>query len=83
MRPRLQLSARCSPTRRSAIASSCNARDDPELGEVPHIRTPIKIGDAIRVRAVAPKLGQHNAEIFGGLGVGEADLAALREQGVV
>lgn len=56
---------------------------DPELGEVAHIRTPIKIGEAIRVRTVAPKLGQHNAEIFGRLGVGEADLAALREQGVV
>jgi crotonobetainyl-CoA:carnitine CoA-transferase CaiB-like acyl-CoA transferase len=56
---------------------------DPELGKVAHIRTPIKIGEAIRVRTVAPKLGQHNAEIFGRLGVGEADLAALREQGVV
>ena len=38
---------------------------DAELGEVPHIRTPIKLGDGIRVRTVAPKLGQHNAEIFG------------------
>ena len=56
---------------------------DPELGKVAHIRTPIKIGEAIRVRTVAPKLGQHNAEIFGRLGVGEADLAALRKQGVV
>jgi crotonobetainyl-CoA:carnitine CoA-transferase CaiB-like acyl-CoA transferase len=53
------------------------------LGEVPHIRTPIKIGEGVRVRTAAPKLGQHNAEIFGRLGVGEADLAALREQGVV
>ena len=56
---------------------------DPELGKVAHIRTPIKIGEAIRVRTAAPKLGQHNAEIFGRLGVGEADLAALRKQGVV
>ncbi len=57
--------------------------DDPELGDVAHIRTPIKIGEAIRVRTVAPKLGQHNAEIFGRLGVSEADLTALCEQGVV
>ncbi len=30
---------------------------DAELGEVPHVRTPIKIGEAVRVRTVAPKLG--------------------------
>ena len=41
---------------------------DAELGEVPHIRTPIRVGDGVRVRAVAPKLGQHNAEIFAGSG---------------
>jgi crotonobetainyl-CoA:carnitine CoA-transferase CaiB-like acyl-CoA transferase len=51
---------------------------DPELGEVPHIRTPIKIGDSVRVRTVAPKLGQHNAEIFGRLGVTEAEMQGLR-----
>jgi crotonobetainyl-CoA:carnitine CoA-transferase CaiB-like acyl-CoA transferase len=56
---------------------------DPELGEVPHIRTPIKMGESIGVRAVAPKLGQHNAEIFGRLGVTAADLKALGERGVV
>jgi crotonobetainyl-CoA:carnitine CoA-transferase CaiB-like acyl-CoA transferase len=56
---------------------------DAELGEVPHIRTPIRIGDSVRVRTVAPKLGQHNTEIYGRLGVGEADLAALQSKGVV
>jgi crotonobetainyl-CoA:carnitine CoA-transferase CaiB-like acyl-CoA transferase len=56
---------------------------DAELGEVPHIRTPIKIDDSIRVRLVAPRLGQHNAEIFGCLGVTEAELKALRARGVV
>lgn len=56
---------------------------DPELGEVPHIRTPIRIGESIRVRAVAPKLGQHNAEVFGPLGVGAAELKALREKRVL
>jgi crotonobetainyl-CoA:carnitine CoA-transferase CaiB-like acyl-CoA transferase len=48
---------------------------DPELGEVPHIRTPIRIGEGVRVRNVAPKLGQHNPEIFGRLGVSEMEMA--------
>src|SRR3546814_4730922 len=56
---------------------------DAELGDVPHIRTPIRIGDDIRVRTVAPKLGQHNAEVFGSAGVDAAELRALKEKGVV
>lgn len=56
---------------------------DAELGEVSHIRTPIKIGGDVRVRTVAPKLGQHNAEIFGRLGVSGTEMAALRAKGVV
>lgn len=56
---------------------------DPELGEVPHIRTPIRMDDDIKVRAVAPKLGEHNAMVFGAVGVSEAELKALREKGVV
>jgi crotonobetainyl-CoA:carnitine CoA-transferase CaiB-like acyl-CoA transferase len=56
---------------------------DPELGEVPHIRTPIKIDESIQVRAVAPKLGQHNAEIFGRLGVSEKEIDKLRAKGVL
>jgi crotonobetainyl-CoA:carnitine CoA-transferase CaiB-like acyl-CoA transferase len=51
-------------------------------GEVPHIRTPIKIGENVPVRTVAPKLGQHNAEIFARLGVSEAELRKLRAKGV-
>jgi crotonobetainyl-CoA:carnitine CoA-transferase CaiB-like acyl-CoA transferase len=56
---------------------------DPELGEVPHIRTPIKIADSVRVRTVAPKLGEHNAEIFGRLGVREAEINRLRKRSVL
>jgi crotonobetainyl-CoA:carnitine CoA-transferase CaiB-like acyl-CoA transferase len=56
---------------------------NPELGEVPHIRTPVKIGEGVRVRTVAPKLGQHNAEIFGRLGLGEAEMKDLRAKGVL
>ena len=56
---------------------------DPELGEVPHIRTPVRIGESVRVRNVAPKLGQHNAEIFGRLGVSEEKIKDLRAKGVL
>ena len=56
---------------------------NPELGEVPHIRTPVKIGESVQVRIVAPKLGQHNAEIFGRLGLGEAEMKDLRAKGVL
>ena len=55
----------------------------PDLGEVPHIRTPVKIGEGVRVHTVAPKLGQHNAEIFGRLGVTEAEVARLHACGVL
>ena len=56
---------------------------DAELGEVPHIRTPIRVGDGVRVRAVAPKLGQHNTEIFGLLSVTHAGMRKLRARGVL
>jgi len=56
---------------------------DAELGEVPHIRTPVRIGEGVRVRTLAPKLGRHNTEIFGRLGVSEAGIERLRAQGVV
>ena len=56
---------------------------DPELGEVPHLRTPIKIGEGVRVCSVAPKLGEHDAEVFGRLGVSEAKMKELRARGIL
>src|SRR3546814_16653524 len=56
---------------------------DAELGDVPHIRPPIRIGDDIRVRPVPPKLGEHNVEVFGSARVDAADLPALTGTGVV
>jgi crotonobetainyl-CoA:carnitine CoA-transferase CaiB-like acyl-CoA transferase len=50
---------------------------------VPHIRTPVRIGEGVRVRNAAPKLAQHNAEIFGRLGVSEKDMDALRAKRVL
>ena len=56
---------------------------DPELGEVPHLRTPIRIGEGVRVHSVAPKLGEHNAEVFGRLGVSEEKMKELRAHGIL
>jgi crotonobetainyl-CoA:carnitine CoA-transferase CaiB-like acyl-CoA transferase len=56
---------------------------DAELGKVPHIRTRINIGEGVRMRTVDPTLSQHNAEIFGRLGVSEAELRKLRAKDVL
>jgi crotonobetainyl-CoA:carnitine CoA-transferase CaiB-like acyl-CoA transferase len=56
---------------------------DAELGQVPHIRAPIRLGEAVRVRTVAPKLGQHNAEIFSRLRVTQAEIDRLGERSVL
>jgi crotonobetainyl-CoA:carnitine CoA-transferase CaiB-like acyl-CoA transferase len=56
---------------------------DPGLGEVAHIRSPVRICEGVRVRTVAPKLGQHNAEIFGRLGVTEAEMRGLQTKHVL
>lgn len=56
---------------------------DPELGEVPHIRTPIRMGDEIAVRRVAPKLGEHNAEVLGLVGVDAVRLEKLKADGII
>jgi crotonobetainyl-CoA:carnitine CoA-transferase CaiB-like acyl-CoA transferase len=58
--------------------------DDAELGRVPHIRTPIRMSAApVAVRRVAPRLGEHNAEILGGLGYDAAAIAELRRDRVI
>lgn len=56
---------------------------DEELGRVPHIRTPIRMRSAVAVRRVAPRLGEHNAQVFGALGVDAAELERLRVDGVI
>jgi crotonobetainyl-CoA:carnitine CoA-transferase CaiB-like acyl-CoA transferase len=56
----------------------------PQLGEIVFHGNALHFsGLASRERALAPELGEANAEIFGAIGVDAAQLAALRERGVV
>ncbi|HEY8120774.1 MAG TPA: CaiB/BaiF CoA-transferase family protein [Myxococcota bacterium] len=56
----------------------------PQLGEVVFHGSALRLsGIAPRERALAPELGEANAEIFGAIGVDATQLAALKERGVV
>ncbi len=56
----------------------------PVLGEVLFHGNALRFeGAEPRPRALAPELGEHTAEVLAEIGVGEADLAGLRERGVV
>jgi crotonobetainyl-CoA:carnitine CoA-transferase CaiB-like acyl-CoA transferase len=76
------------------VSSSDESASRPDRAIAPHtLRTPNwatsrtsvpwSRSTAIRVRAVAPKLGQHNAEIFGRKGLSEQDIETLQAQRVV
>ena len=56
----------------------------PRIGEVVFHGNALKLAGAEpRERALAPELGEANAELFGELGVSPAELAGLKERGVV
>jgi formyl-CoA transferase len=58
--------------------------DDPELGRVPHVRTPVRLSRSrVAVRSVAPRLGAHTAEVLEGLGYTLAEVEALRRDRVI
>jgi crotonobetainyl-CoA:carnitine CoA-transferase CaiB-like acyl-CoA transferase len=45
---------------------------------------PLKVSEAgWAIHRAAPTLGQHNAEVYGRLGVSQAELTSLRQQGVI
>ena len=56
----------------------------PTLGEVVFHGNPLRFGDAEpRRRPLAPDLGEHNAEVYAELGLGDAELRRLSEAGVI
>jgi crotonobetainyl-CoA:carnitine CoA-transferase CaiB-like acyl-CoA transferase len=58
--------------------------EDPELGSVPHVRVPVRLsGSRIAVQAVAPRLGQHTAEVLEALGYTPEELDRLQRDGVI
>jgi crotonobetainyl-CoA:carnitine CoA-transferase CaiB-like acyl-CoA transferase len=58
--------------------------EDPELGAVPHVRTPVRLSESpVVVRTVAPTLGRHTDEVLTMLGRTRDDIAQLRRDGVI
>jgi crotonobetainyl-CoA:carnitine CoA-transferase CaiB-like acyl-CoA transferase len=58
--------------------------DDPELGRVAHVRTPVRLSRSrVAVRSVAPKLGAHTTQVLSEVGYSAAELATLRGAGVI
>lgn len=90
-RQRSLLIAPCSTVEDSVHSPQLAARsywvevDHPELGRSFLYPGPfVKLSETpIEYRRRAPLLGEHNAEVYGALGLGPADLALLRAQGVI
>ncbi len=59
--------------------------EHPELGPITVPTSPLRLhGLGLAPAAPSPRIGQHNAEIYGGwLGLSENELAALKEEGVI
>jgi crotonobetainyl-CoA:carnitine CoA-transferase CaiB-like acyl-CoA transferase len=59
--------------------------NDPEIGRIPMQNVVPRLSDTPgRVHWTGPGLGQHNAEVYGGvLGLSTAEQEALRDQGII
>ena len=57
---------------------------DTEMGQLPMYNIPVRLSDTPgAIRTPAPDLGQHNAEIFGAIGVEAAEFDELKRLGVI
>jgi crotonobetainyl-CoA:carnitine CoA-transferase CaiB-like acyl-CoA transferase len=54
--------------------------EHPELGRVLQVRTPVGEPEATRI---APRLGEHSAEVLAGYGLSEEEIATLRAAGAL
>ncbi|MGH3880722.1 MAG: formyl-CoA transferase [Actinophytocola sp.] len=57
--------------------------DHPERGEFATVGMPIKLSDSPADVQRSPLLGEHNNDIYGELGLGDAELAELKANGVI
>ena len=59
-------------------------RPHPTIGEIVFHGNPLRFSDADpRHLPLAPRLGEHNAEVYAEIGLSEADLAHLAAKGVI
>jgi crotonobetainyl-CoA:carnitine CoA-transferase CaiB-like acyl-CoA transferase len=58
--------------------------DHPELGEIVVPSTPLRLHGTDKVETQpSPTIGQHNAEIYGWLGLSAGEIAELKDTGVI
>jgi len=55
----------------------------PTRGTYPMPANPVRLSDSPTDVVRAPLLGEHNAEVYGALGYGDAELDALRREGTI
>jgi formyl-CoA transferase len=67
-----------------AALNSIITLDDPELGPLKMQNVLFRLSETPgEVRSTGPRLGEHNAEVYRELGIGEDELRELSEKGVV
>ncbi len=58
--------------------------DHPEAGHLPYATAPYRMSETpVTLKRAAPRLGEHNVEVYGELGYDRADLAAWRRGGII